>query len=124
MGAFTIAGRSFRSRLMLGTGKYRSPEIMAACHRESGAEIIAVAVRRVNLAESEKDSVAMASAMRHAVIAGRLAYEAGRMGQFLYANASSPRDGLSEPVCHGSESPEPSARKLDRVDPELVKQRA
>lgn len=45
-----IAGHSFRSRLMLGTGKYRSPEIMAACHRESGAEIITVAVRRVNLA--------------------------------------------------------------------------
>jgi thiazole synthase len=50
----TIAGRSFRSRLMLGTGKYRSPEIMAACHRESGAEIITVTVRRVNLADASK----------------------------------------------------------------------
>lgn len=285
MGAFTIAGRSFCSRLMLGTGKYRSPEIMAACHQESGAEIITVAVRRVNLAESEKDSilshlvgssyfllpntagcttadqavrtaylareagfsnwiklevigddrtlfpdneglleatrtlakngfvilpyttddlinarklidagaaaimplgapigsglgvqnrvnlrilreqitsvplivdagvgtasdaaiamelgfdavllntavasardsVAMASAMRHAVIAGRLAYEAGRMGQFLYANASSPKDGLSEPVGHVSASPELSARKHGGVEAELVKQRA
>jgi len=52
-----IAGRSFRSRLMLGTGKYRTPEIMAACHRESGAEIITVAVRRVNLSDGQKDSV-------------------------------------------------------------------
>jgi thiazole synthase len=52
-----IAGRSFRSRLMLGTGKYRSPEIMAACHRESGAEIITVAVRRVNLADRQQDSI-------------------------------------------------------------------
>lgn len=52
-----IAGRSFRSRLMLGTGKYRSPEIMAACHRESGAEIITVAVRRVNLGDREQDSI-------------------------------------------------------------------
>src|SRR5271166_5849040 len=54
---FTIAGRSFRSRLMLGTGKYRSPEIMAACHRESGAEIITVAVRRVNLGDQQSDSI-------------------------------------------------------------------
>ena len=53
----TIAGRSFRSRLMLGTGKYRSPEIMAACHRESGAEIITVAVRRVNLGDRQSDSI-------------------------------------------------------------------
>lgn len=44
------------------------------------------------------DSVAMARAMRHAVIAGRLAFEAGRMGQFLYANASSPKNGLSNPM--------------------------
>jgi len=255
----TIAGRSFRSRLMLGTGKYRSPEIMAACHRESGAEIITVAVRRVSLGDRRQDSilshltghsyfllpntagcrtaadavrtahlareagfsnwiklevigddqtlfpdneglleatrilvkegfvvlpyttddlinarklvdagaaavmpmgapigsglgiqnrtnlrilreqitsvplivdagvgtasdaaiamelgfdavllntavaaagdsVAMAGAMRHAVIAGRLAFEAGRMGQFLYANASSPKNGLSNPM--------------------------
>jgi len=53
----TIAGRSFGSRLMLGTGKYRSPEIMAACHRESGAEIITVAVRRVNLGDRHSDSI-------------------------------------------------------------------
>jgi thiazole synthase ThiGH ThiG subunit len=36
--------------------------------------------------------------MHHAVIAGRLALEAGRMGRFLYANASSPKDGLSNPI--------------------------
>jgi hypothetical protein len=47
-----IAGRSFGSRLMVGTGKYRSPEIMSACHCESGAEIITVAVRRVNLGDN------------------------------------------------------------------------
>ena len=57
MSFLKIAGRIFRSRLMLGTGKYRTPEIMAACHRESGAEIITVAVRRVNLSEGQKDSV-------------------------------------------------------------------
>jgi len=57
MSFLKIAGRIFRSRLMLGTGKYRTPEIMAACHRESGAEIITVAVRRVNLSDGHKDSV-------------------------------------------------------------------
>lgn len=41
-----------------------------------------------------KDPIAMASAMKHAVIAGRLAYKAGRMGKKLYATASSPFDGM------------------------------
>src|SRR5262250_2495210 len=56
-GALTIAGRSFRSRLMLGTGKYRSPAVMADCHRESGAEIVTVAVRRVNISDRQQDSI-------------------------------------------------------------------
>ncbi|MGO9016477.1 MAG: thiazole synthase [Dissulfurispiraceae bacterium] len=41
-----------------------------------------------------KDPVAMAAAMKHAVIAGRLAYKAGRMGKKLYATASSPLEGM------------------------------
>jgi len=41
-----------------------------------------------------KDPIAMASAMKHAVIAGRLAYRAGRMPKKLYATASSPLDGM------------------------------
>lgn len=57
MSLLKIAGRSFPSRLMLGTGKYPTPKTMAACHRESGAEIITVAVRRVNLSDREKDSI-------------------------------------------------------------------
>jgi thiazole synthase len=40
-----------------------------------------------------RDPVAMASAMKHAVIAGRLAFEAGRMEKRAYATASSPMDG-------------------------------
>lgn len=47
---------------------------------------------------SARDSLAMARAMRHAVIAGRLAFEAGRMGRFLYANASSPAPDFSVPT--------------------------
>jgi thiazole synthase len=44
-----IAGRSFNSRLIVGTGKYRSFEEMKAAHRASGAEMVTVAVRRVPL---------------------------------------------------------------------------
>lgn len=46
---FEIAGREFRSRLMLGTGKYRSNEEMLAALDASGAEVVTVAVRRVDL---------------------------------------------------------------------------
>jgi thiazole synthase len=45
----TIAGRAFKSRLFLGTGKYRDNETMAAALEASGAEVITVAVRRVEL---------------------------------------------------------------------------
>ena len=41
-----------------------------------------------------KDPIAMASAMKHAVIAGRLAYKAGRIPKKLYAAASSPIEGM------------------------------
>ena len=46
---FEIAGRSFTSRLIVGTGKYRNFEEMKAAHRASGAEMVTVAVRRVPL---------------------------------------------------------------------------
>jgi thiazole synthase len=46
---FEIAGREFKSRLIVGTGKYRSFEEMKAAHRASGAEMVTVAVRRVPL---------------------------------------------------------------------------
>ncbi|MBM3782843.1 MAG: thiazole synthase [Acidobacteria bacterium] len=45
----TIAGRTFVSRLFVGTGKYRSNQEMARCHEASGAEVVTVAVRRVDL---------------------------------------------------------------------------
>jgi thiazole synthase len=46
--AFEIAGRSFTSRLILGTGGFRNLETMAAAARESGAELATVAMRRVD----------------------------------------------------------------------------
>lgn len=52
-----IADREFRSRLFVGTGKYRSFPEMARCHEASGAEIVTVAVRRVNLTDKSKESL-------------------------------------------------------------------
>jgi thiazole synthase len=52
-----IAGREFRSRLIIGTGKYRSFPEMARAHEASGAEIVTVAVRRVNLTDRSKESL-------------------------------------------------------------------
>jgi thiazole synthase len=54
MDTLTIAGRTFRSRLFVGTGKYRSHQEMARCHEASGAEVVTVAVRRVNLDRSQE----------------------------------------------------------------------
>src|SRR6202158_1379168 len=51
---FKIADRVFRSRLIIGTGKYRSYDEMKAAHRASGAEMVTVAVRRVPLDRSSE----------------------------------------------------------------------
>jgi thiazole synthase len=48
---WSVAGRSFRSRLIVGTGKYKSFEQNAAAVEASGAEIVTVAVRRVNISD-------------------------------------------------------------------------
>ena len=52
-----IAGREFRSRLIVGTGKYKTFQEMARAHEASGAEIVTVAVRRVNLTDRTKESL-------------------------------------------------------------------
>src|SRR5574337_1141042 len=52
-----IAGREFRSRLIVGTGKYKSFSEMVRAHEASGAEIVTVAVRRVNLTDRTKESL-------------------------------------------------------------------
>src|ERR671917_1329800 len=49
--SWTVAGRTFRSRLIVGTGKYKSFEQNAAAVEASGAEIVTVAVRRVNISD-------------------------------------------------------------------------
>lgn len=52
-----IAGRTFTSRLVVGTGKYPSHAVMADAHRASGADMVTVAVRRVNLNDRSKESL-------------------------------------------------------------------
>jgi thiazole synthase len=54
---FLVAGREFRSRLMVGTGKYASNEQMAQAIEASGAEVVTVAVRRVSLDRTKEEGV-------------------------------------------------------------------
>ena len=54
---FIIADHTFSSRLLIGTGKYPSNQVMAAAHDASGAEVVTVAVRRVNVTDRSKESL-------------------------------------------------------------------
>src|SRR3954466_11296933 len=57
MDALKIADKTFASRLIVGTGKYSSPSVMVRAHEASGADMITVAVRRVNISDRSKDSL-------------------------------------------------------------------
>src|SRR5476649_2524863 len=48
---WSVAGRTFRSRLIIGTGKYKDYALNAAAAEAAGAEIVTVALRRVNLSD-------------------------------------------------------------------------
>src|SRR5262252_79549 len=52
-----IADKTFTSRLIVGTGKYSSHAVMVKAHEASGAEMITVAVRRVNISDRTKESL-------------------------------------------------------------------
>ena len=54
---FHLAGSTFRSRLLVGTGKYRDFEETRRAIESSGAEIVTVAVRRVNITDPSKDNL-------------------------------------------------------------------
>src|SRR5512138_2006823 len=57
MDMFTVAGKTFTSRLIVGTGKYSSPSVMVKAHEASGADMVTVAVRRVNISDRSKESL-------------------------------------------------------------------
>lgn len=52
-----IAGRKFKSRLLIGTGKYATFELMREAIEKSGAEMVTVAVRRINISDRTKESL-------------------------------------------------------------------
>jgi thiazole synthase len=54
---FVLASRTFHSRLIIGTGKYRDFAQTKAALEESGAEIVTVAVRRVNITDPNKENL-------------------------------------------------------------------
>jgi len=57
MDTLVIAGKTFTSRLIVGTGKYPSDDVMRQAHEASGAEMVTVAVRRVNISDRTKESL-------------------------------------------------------------------
>lgn len=57
MNVLHIADRTFRSRLILGSARYPNPETMMAALEASGTEMVTVAIRRVNTADSSKESI-------------------------------------------------------------------
>ncbi|HON91486.1 MAG TPA: thiazole synthase [Sedimentisphaerales bacterium] len=57
MDKLTIAGRTFDSRLLVGTGKFSSPQVMAQALVASGAEIVTVALRRVDIDNPADDTL-------------------------------------------------------------------
>ncbi|MEA2062642.1 MAG: thiazole synthase, partial [Gemmatimonadota bacterium] len=56
-GKLVVAGRQFRSRLLVGTGKYKDNRTMVEALAASGTEIVTVAVRRVDLGRSTEDAM-------------------------------------------------------------------
>jgi thiazole synthase len=54
---FTLAGRTFRSRLIIGTGKYASFAQTRQAADAAGAEVVTVAVRRVNITDPGKENL-------------------------------------------------------------------
>src|ERR1051326_1133327 len=54
---FVIAGRTFKSRLIVGTGKYSSHQVMADAHRRSGTDMVTIAVRRIVLKAAKGQSL-------------------------------------------------------------------
>lgn len=54
---FVIAGREFKSRLIVGTGKYSTNQVMVDAIRASGADMVTVAVRRVDLDRTKEEGI-------------------------------------------------------------------
>src|SRR4051812_38211520 len=56
-GSLVIAGKTLRSRLLVGTGKYPSHQVMKECHERSGTDMVTVAIRRIDLKAAKGESL-------------------------------------------------------------------
>jgi thiazole synthase len=65
---FMLAGRAFRSRVLLGTSRYPSPALMLAAMEASQAEIITVSIRRMNLAQPEQTFLSAIDTQRYQLL--------------------------------------------------------
>ncbi len=89
MHKLVIAGREFDSRLLVGTGKFASPDIMAEALKASGAEIVTVALRRVDIDNENDDTLAAIDRSRYLLLpntsGARDASEAVRLARLARA---------------------------------------
>ena len=90
-----IAGREFRSRLLVGTGKFPSPEALRAALDASGAEIVTVALRRADLDKPGSDSIlSVLDRKKHLILpntsGARTAAEAVRLARLARAAGLEP----------------------------------
>jgi len=93
--ALIIAGRKFRSRLLVGTGKFPSAEALRQALDGSGAEIVTVAMRRADLERREQDSIlSVLDRERHLILpntsGARTADEAVRLSRLARAAGLEP----------------------------------
>lgn len=92
---FVIAGRAFRSRLMIGTGKFPSAQALRDAVEASGAEIVTVAMRRADLSNADGDSIlSVLDPTRHLILpntsGARTADEAVRLAKIARAGGMEP----------------------------------
>lgn len=94
MDEFIIAGRKFRSRLMVGTGKFSSNAAMAAALDASDSEIVTVALRRVDIDNPQDDMLRHINPERHLLLpntsGARDAEEAVRLARLARAAGCEP----------------------------------
>ncbi|MDD2558291.1 MAG: thiazole synthase [Desulfuromonadaceae bacterium] len=94
MDKLIIAGRTFRSRLMVGTGKFSSNAAMAAALHASDCEIVTVALRRVDIDNPQDDMLSHIDPKRHLLLpntsGARDAEEAVRLARLARAAGCEP----------------------------------
>ena len=66
-GPLEIGGVTFQSRLIVGTGKYGTNDVMVEAIRAAGAEMVTVAVRRVDLDRTKEEAITRLARMERSV---------------------------------------------------------